>query len=258
MATMITNPSILLNNQAILLFPDKEYGRAASGLITALKAAAIAIREIGQTAGFTKPMCGDATSQNRVVTLHFLSTPAELSSSTLQKHGQDITRKENPTGVHQVIIQEPIYFECPAVGLSLFTQRDYVLQTYGIMYNLALCLHLKASCNTAATNDQKDQNTKELRKALALYQQAQSLATISELGLGPLYHMSILSNIGHVHRCLGDDHQAQVCFQRLMSTIVFLVHHDRVDDETLSRLERFIFNTMPAISQESMISAPAA
>jgi hypothetical protein len=257
MATMMTNPSILLNNQAILLFPDKEYERAASGLITALKAVDITIREIGQTAGSTKTRCGDATSPNRVVTLHFLSTPAELPS-TLQKDSQDIAGKENPIGVHQVIIQEPIYFQCPAVGLSLFTERDYVLQTYGILYNLALCLHLKASCNTAATKDQKDQNAKALRKALALYQHAQSLATISELGLGPLYHMSILSNIGHVHCCLGDDHQAQVCFQRLMSAIVFLVHHDRVDDEILCRLERFIFNTMPAIFQESMVTAPTA
>jgi hypothetical protein len=126
-----------------------------------------------------------------------------------------------------------------------------------IVYNLALCFHVKAVTRNTTSGTEDHPDPKGLRKALAMYQQAQVLAAGSMLDLPPLYRMSILSNVGHIHWCLGDAVKSEACFQLVSSIIAHLVDNG-VDDAMLSRLKGFLFNALPGIFHQKMITATAA
>jgi hypothetical protein len=235
-----------LNNHAIMLLQDEKYEEAASTLSVALKAIAQTMRMLESFTGTHASRHLHAQSQIHAV-LDFLPSAAELSG-----HNEgDIVTTGIDSHKRKVIMQDPIYIHSyDGLSPSSSSVREYQLHAYGIVYNTALCFHLKA----AGTEDR--QNTKDLRQALSLYLKAQALASGSNLGLPPLYCMSIVSNIGHIHCCLGDPAKAEACFQILSSAIAYLVNTG-VDDVIISRLERFLFNaTLPGIFQKNRDHSP--
>jgi hypothetical protein len=242
-----------LNNHAGFLLQDEKYEEAASALSVALKAIAHTIRMF-ESLECTNPSPAEmAESQNHAI-LDFLPSPAELSAH----NGGDIVITGIDSQQKKMIIQDPIYINCRD-GLSPYSSaQECQFHAYAIVYNVALCFHLKAiSRNAASGKEDHQRNTKGLRKALALYHKAQMHAAFSKLDLPPLCCMSILSNIGHIQWCLGDQVEAEACFQLLSSAIAHFVDNG-VDDAMLSQLERFLFNALPGIFHQMMITAPAA
>jgi hypothetical protein len=237
-----------LNNHAILLLQDEKYDEAASTLSVALKVIAQSMRMLESFTSFTNPSGASNTKSQSHAILDFLPSPSELSGH----NEEDIAFTGVDSNKRNAIMQDPIYIHCyDGLCPSSSSVREYQLHAYGIVYNTALCFHLKA------TGTEDRQNTKDLRQALALYQKAQALASGSKLDLPPLYCISIVINVGHIHCCLNDPAKAEVCFQILSSALTYLVNTG-VDDVIRSCIERFLFNSLPRIFQHKEITASAA
>jgi hypothetical protein len=115
-----------------------------------------------------------------------------------------------------------------------------------ILYNLALAHHLKAlSSNNCAES---------LRRAHFLYELVLSLNESEGIEFNIIQTMAIVNNLGQVHRTLGSQDRAQLCFQHLLSTIMF-VNDMHVGHEL--NLEGFIANVVPLILPESKCASAA-
>ena len=144
------------------------------------------------------------------------------------------------------IFKDPIHVTSPKLDEELETCE---LLCYAMLYNLALAHHLRAS---AADNNEF--RTECLHNALTLYESAYHVLRNQKLQL-PLFHsMAIASNLGHIHHALGNKTNAHICYQHLLSTIIFVV--DSGEGEKVKHLDGFFRNVMPLIAKVS--SAPAA
>jgi hypothetical protein len=83
------------------------------------------------------------------------------------------------------------------------------------MFNLAICNHRNAIMN--------NMNKPLLRKALQLYELAYAIQMQEGIDMTLTPTMIIMSNVGHIHKILGNDDNALQCFQHLLSTLMFLV-----------------------------------
>ena len=84
-----------------------------------------------------------------------------------------------------------------------------------IMFNLAICNHRNAIV--------KNMDRIVLRKALQLYELAYAIQMHEGIDMTLTPTMIIMSNVGHIHKILGNDDNAMQCFQHLLSTLMFLV-----------------------------------
>ena len=66
--------------------------------------------------------------------------------------------------------------------------------------------------------------------------------------------MIIMSNVGHIHKILGNEDNAIQCFQHLLSTLMFLV--EAGEREMVWEFDGFFNNVMKTIYADS--PAPAA
>jgi hypothetical protein len=91
----------------------------------------------------------------------------------------------------------------------------YKTLTLITMFNLAICHHRNAIKN--------NMNEVSLRIALQLYELAYAIQMHNVIDMTLTPTMIIMSNVGQIHKILGNDVCAQQCFQHLLSTLMFLV-----------------------------------
>eukprot|EP00529_Nitzschia_sp_RCC80_P029955 CAMPEP_0113456500 /NCGR_PEP_ID=MMETSP0014_2-20120614/8919_1 /TAXON_ID=2857 /ORGANISM="Nitzschia sp." /LENGTH=321 /DNA_ID=CAMNT_0000347955 /DNA_START=97 /DNA_END=1062 /DNA_ORIENTATION=+ /assembly_acc=CAM_ASM_000159 len=93
-----------------------------------------------------------------------------------------------------------------------------------IIFNLALAYHMHA----VSLGDAAHRAT-YLKKAKALYQLAiksQEPQISSSNTVFRMFFMYSVNNLGVVHRLLGDERSANICFQRLLTVLMFLKYCD--------------------------------
>ena len=83
------------------------------------------------------------------------------------------------------------------------------------MFNLAICNHRNAIMN--------NMDRHMLRKALQLYELAYAIQMQEGIDMTLTPTMIIMSNVGNIHKIMGNDDNAMQCFQHLLSTLMFLV-----------------------------------
>jgi tetratricopeptide (TPR) repeat protein len=83
------------------------------------------------------------------------------------------------------------------------------------MFNLAICNHRNAIVN--------NMDRRMLRKALQLYELAYAIQMQEGIDMTLTPTMIIMSNVGNIHKIMGNDDNAMQCFQHLLSTLMFLV-----------------------------------
>ena len=144
------------------------------------------------------------------------------------------------------IFRDPIYVSS---GLPRSELDRCELLSYVILYNLALSYHLRAM-------DEEEDHLRNayLDKALTLYEHAHHILSSQEIDVSLLHTMAIASNLGHIHHVIGDEQRAELCFQHLLSTILYVV--DCGEGAKIKSLDGFFRNVMPLICTSS--SAPAA
>ena len=80
--------------------------------------------------------------------------------------------------------------------------------------------------NTSSDHEHAIMNNMDrsmLRKALQLYELAYAIQMQEGIDMTLTPTMIIMSNVGHIHKILGNNDNAMQCFQHLLSTLMFLV-----------------------------------
>jgi hypothetical protein len=144
------------------------------------------------------------------------------------------------------IFRDPI---CMASGLPQAERDTCEVLSYVILYNLALSHHLRGM-----ENEEEYLKVAYLEKALTLYEHAHHILSSQAIDLSLLHSMAIASNLGHIHHVIGDEEKAQMCFQHLLSTILYIV--DCGEGAKIETLDGFFRIVMPLICNSS--PAPAA
>ena len=108
------------------------------------------------------------------------------------------------------------------------------------LFNLSLCYHLKGlnTITTTGTADDEEMgdgdDDKETRNAIghhylktsvALYKYCDDMIRSEHISVGPFFYMTIANNIGSIYSVWGDQDQAKVWFQHLLSTQLLIVDH---------------------------------
>jgi tetratricopeptide (TPR) repeat protein len=113
------------------------------------------------------------------------------------------------------------------------------------MFNLAICHHQCAILR----NMDRDQ----LRKALHLYELAYAIQMQEGIDMTLTPTMIIMSNVGHIHKILGNEDNAMQCFQHLLSTLMFLVEAGERDH--IFEFDGFFENILKTIYAHSPAAA---
>jgi tetratricopeptide (TPR) repeat protein len=137
--------------------------------------------------------------------------------------------------------------------------------SYAIVYNLALCHHLRAISENSSSITICEQGS-YLKRAIALYKHAlKLLMSPHNRKLDMLHTLAIVNNLGHAYHLLHNEATAKRCFQRLLQAIMGLLSENddqsdlTRDDRTRNHLplDGFLSNIMSLVMGSSS-SAPAA
>jgi len=112
------------------------------------------------------------------------------------------------------------------------------------LFNLAICHHRSAIL--------RNMDKTQLRKALQMYELAYAIQMQEGIDMTLTPTMIIMSNVGHIHKILGNGDNAMQCFQHLLSTIMFLV--EAGEREHILEFDGFFENILKTIYAH----APAA
>ena len=123
------------------------------------------------------------------------------------------------------------------------------------MFNLAICYH-RSAIEMFQTTNQKSNGSMErsyLRKALQLYELAYAIQMQEAIDMTLTPTMIIMSNVGHIHKILGNESNAMQCFQHLLSTLMFLVEAGERD--MVWEFDGFFENVLKTIYANSPAAA---
>jgi hypothetical protein len=226
-----------LNNEAVKSIEAKRYDVAISTLTKSLKMVQLAMSGDARVSFEESMDCEGTTIQNGMYCDFVGSSPSSSFERTVENGGI----------CSSSIFRDPI---CMASGLPQAELETCELVSYVILYNLALSYHLRGM-----ENEEEHLRVAYLQKALTLYEHAHHiLSSQAPVDLSLLHTLAIASNLGHIHHVIGDEEKAQVCFQHLLSTILYIV--DCGEGAKIEKLEDFVRIVMPFICNSS--SAPAA
>ena len=199
----------------------------------------------------------------------------DASTNSQQQHQLQISIFRHPILVHGDHFRSPL-------DVQVCEQLSYVA-----IYNLALSHHLKSvqlsrqeedieearreryqqqeSSSSSSSSSLKSLRIKcnedlrrvYLHKALQLYEHSHQILMkqVIHVGVPVIHSMALVSNLGQIHRALGDHHKAEMCMQYLLSTLMYVIDCGKVD--TLGNSMDGFFNMIrPLISQHD--PAPAA
>lgn len=114
------------------------------------------------------------------------------------------------------------------------------------LFNLAICNHRSGISH--------NMDPGLLRKALQMYELAYAIQMQEGIDMTLTPTMIIMSNVGHIHKILGNEDNSMQCFQHLLSTIMFLVEAGEKDH--IFEFDGFFENILKTIYAQS--PAPAA
>jgi hypothetical protein len=231
--TMSMNQPFKMSNQAVFQLEDEKYDQAIVTLTMALKALKTAMSVDG--------MASDAMDADNDGSS--FSIECDFRSSGLPSFLETVPGWTNSP---KSIFRDPIFITSP---LSEAIQKDYDTLSYVILYNLALAHHLRAM-------QELDPRSLlfRLQKALTLYEHAHQVLINQEIEVTLTHTMAITSNLGHIQHVLGNESKASMCFQQLLSTILYVV--DCGEGQKLQSLDGFFCNVMNLVTKETL--APAA
>lgn len=105
-------------------------------------------------------------------------------------------------------------------------------------------IHITTNVNNTNEESSKAVDRVLLGQALAYYQIAYRIL-VSERRVLVSQAMVILNNIGHIHRLMGKDENAKRCFQRLLTTMIYL--QQTGDANQISHWDCFLTNVIDLI-----------
>ena len=229
------NPS-KLNNQAVFQIENKQYDESISTLTKALKTLKLVMSGDAMITNSPAECLDSESDAPGYFSFEFLSSGPSSFLRTVEKGSV----------CPGSVFQDPIFVSSSThvSDLECCEKLSYV-----ILFNLALAHHLRALLETEPRLQRL-----RLQKALILYEHAHQVLMNQNLEVSLLHTMAIASNLGHIHDNLGNESRARMCFEHLLSTILYLV--DCGEGGKMKSLDGFFLNVMPLIAKCQ--SAPAA
>jgi hypothetical protein len=237
-----------LNNDAALQMYTGNYSQAAETLSYALSTIKQAMRGLKSCDRPPNKTSEPTTSSN--VAFDCIFSENELISYQGSRYIPATNRKSS------LYLDECFLYKHPVqVCNSSDTSDEHVeILSYSIVYNLALCHHLRAMSETSSIHEGY------LKGAIFLYKHAQTLLMNQSTKLDMLHTLAIVNNMGHAYHLLHNEHTAKLCFQRLLQAIMGLSENDQSDPRVRTRnrlpLDGFLSNIMSLLGSSS--GAPAA
>ena len=106
---------------------------------------------------------------------------------------------------------------------------EFNVVSSAILFNLALAHHLSAK---KAKRQQRRASLTRLEKAARLYELASHLEQKRFTnGTNPLFMMAIVNNLGAIHHELNERENAQLFFQHLLSTMLFITEYSNGEEK---------------------------
>jgi hypothetical protein len=226
-----------LNNDAAMCIKVGDYDNAISSLQRAVKKVRLAISSDLTPDQYLEDVVAGVDDDRPLCS--FLSTDSSCFLKSVRNDSQ------------HTIFRSPIFLNQP---LPLTNSLFYEKISYVIVYNLALAYHLKAMTSQLS----RRMIFITFERALRQYENALCVLMGSpEIDFSILHTLAIVCNLGHLHCVLGNKERSDLCYQNLLSTMIYLVDGGEVDTiEGTIPLDGFFSNVMPLIS--NMSSAPAA
>lgn len=125
------------------------------------------------------------------------------------------------------------------------------------MFNMAIGHHRRAVLASTTTDNDNSVivELEHLHKALSLYELAYAVQMQECIDMTLTPTMIIMSNVGHIHKILGNLDYSQQCFQHLLSTLMFLVEAGEAHDLNEFEFEGFFDNILKTIYAHSPAAA---
>lgn len=229
--------TVSLNNHAVSVLQTGDFENAGAFFSTAFKASNQALNQ---------PSCDSSGPQP------FPSLDGCISKGPLPHSPADL-KGDTET-------EDFIFRKCIFIPQSLVppTYRNKILVTTIVVFNLALCSHLRAM-------ESKEQafRSYHLRKAAQLYEQSFNLqgahGASGPLATKNIFSMAALNNLGQVFRCLRENEKADKCFSNLLSTLMFMVDQNSdIIQGSYEYIRGFFKTTSHLMSQNKNMKVAAA
>lgn len=220
--------AVQLNNHAVSLLQSGDFEQAETYFSAAFKSSKDALNQEHQrmAVGYVCPSLDDCLRFSR-------GRPLASSTSTSTSGDDDdkTSSSSSSSGMEDYIFSQSI-----SIPLTLLypSYKSKIFVTTIAVYNLALCLHLRA-------RKQASQRVFHLEKAAQLYEQAYNLQyahhnnnTNSIIATHNLFSMATLNNLGQIFRELQNHENARHCGAQLLSTLLYMVERNNNSDISLS------------------------
>jgi hypothetical protein len=109
-----------------------------------------------------------------------------------------------------------------------------------VIFNLAIAYHLQG-------------DSESLVRALKLYELSFNLQRDQQFDNNILFILATINNLGSIHKQLKDEHSSQICFEHVLSTLMYLTDCGKAND---CHLDGFFRNISGVVSKGC--AAPAA
>jgi hypothetical protein len=131
-------------------------------------------------------------------------------------------------------------------------EESIISLSFIIMFNLALCHHMKG-----VSNEDEALSQRTLAIAKKLYELTFQMQT-QEVETNLLLTSALLNNLSLVHKALGNQHEAEQCEHVLLSTLVLIVDMGGLTPpESANDLAGFLGNVMHLIMRQSPVASAA-
>lgn len=234
---IMTSPAEMNNRAVLRMVEDRDYASAICSLTKTLRAIKLLMSTTDEGASDEKPQSPESSC-----------TFADFSSvscfqEAVEYDGRNVgsifsapillPTKKHPTTVTPELVHTPGCCE---------------VLSYAVMYNLALAYHLRGM-EEHGNSSLKDRC---LCTSAALYEHAHQLLEANELSI--LHEMAIACNLGHIYRTLGSEDRARLCFEHLLSMMLYVVDCGR-DGKIMGMMDGFFYNVMPLICSRHAAAA---
>ena len=138
--------------------------------------------------------------------------------------------------------------EIPELGHTTST-----FLSFSVIFNMAICYHLQASCCEKEHKEDTEEGQFLLEKSKHLYELGYRLLRSEDFSFSIRISLALTNNLGQVLKNLQEHQKADLCFERLLSTVMFLM--DCGADDELYEIDGFIRNTLYLVLKKPAASA---
>ena len=147
------------------------------------------------------------------------------------------------------VFQRPMMVTRGASANSIDAFAPLVKFSFGLLYNLAVAMHLSALATTKAETKER-----RLKKSLLFYELAYSMMQDESIR-GVTETVAILNNIGQIHGVMGNKDKAHQCSEKLFSILVFVT--DCEEKHTVQDFDVFFQSVLPALLPHAPVAEAA-